>query len=58
VSGPHPSHNLRTSMDASTYDVVCRNCGHTDQVPGGWGELVYPCPNPPKEKEDTAEEKK
>jgi hypothetical protein len=45
-------------MDASTYDVVCRNCGHTDQVPGGWGELVYPCPNPPKEKEDTAEEKK
>lgn len=41
-TGCHPSHVLRYS-DASTYDVVCTLCGETDKVPGGWGNLVYPC---------------
>lgn len=48
MSGPHPSHVTRFS-DASTFDEICVNCGATDQVPGGWGKLAYPCPNP-KEK--------
>lgn len=39
----HPSHETRSS-DASTYDVVCKNCGATDVVPGGWGKLAEPCP--------------
>lgn len=43
MSGPHPSHNLRSS-DASTFDVICEDCGRTDQVPGGWGKLTEPCP--------------
>lgn len=42
ASGPHPSHELR-SGDASTWDVKCINCGYTDHVPGGWGELASPC---------------
>lgn len=41
--GPHPSHSLRSS-DASTFDVICTACGHTDVTPGGWGALVDPCP--------------
>lgn len=41
----HESHVIRPS-DASTYDVVCINCNETDQVPGGLGELVNPCPKP------------
>jgi hypothetical protein len=43
----HPSHVTRFS-DASSFDEICVNCGATDQVPGGWGRLAYPCPNPPK----------
>lgn len=40
----HPSHkNVRCSMDASTYDYVCDDCGATDKVPGGWGDLAKPC---------------
>lgn len=39
----HPSHVTRISMDASTYDEICVNCGATDQVPGGWGNLRFPC---------------
>lgn len=39
----HPSHETRFSMDASTYDEVCVNCGATDKVPGGWGLLAEPC---------------
>lgn len=39
----HPSHQVRVSMDASSYDHVCINCGETDQVPGGWGKLKEPC---------------
>lgn len=41
--GPHLSHSLRSS-DASTFDVICTACGHTDVTPGGWGALVDPCP--------------
>ena len=33
-------------MNASRYDEVCVNCGATDQVPGGWGELAEPCSKP------------
>ena len=25
------------------YDVYCEICGHTDETPGGWGQLVKPC---------------
>ena len=42
--GAHPSHQTRFSFDASTYDEICVNCGATDQVPGGWGDLAKPCP--------------
>lgn len=42
--GPHPSHRTRISLDASSYDEICTKCGATDQVPGGWGALAYPCP--------------
>lgn len=47
MSQKHPSHVTRFSFDASTYDEACVNCGATDQVPGGWGDLALPCPNPP-----------
>ncbi len=47
MSGPHPSHVTRFS-DASTFDEICVNCGAHDEVPGGWGRLADPCPNPPK----------
>lgn len=48
IVGPHPSHVRRVSMDASTYDEICVNCGATDEVPwGGWGRLAEPCPNAP-----------
>lgn len=43
MSGRHPSHKTRYS-DASTFDEICDLCGATDQVPGGWGQLAYPCP--------------
>lgn len=43
---PHPSHKTRFSWDASTYDEICINCGAHDEVPGGWGRLAEPCPNP------------
>lgn len=39
----HPSHKTRFS-DSSFYDEVCVNCGATDRVPGGWGDLAKPCP--------------
>ena len=41
----HPSHVTMVS-DASSFDEICINCGNTDQVPGGWGELANPCPKP------------
>lgn len=43
----HPSHVTRFSWDTSTYDEICINCGATDKVLGGWGDLADPCPNPP-----------
>ncbi len=43
AKGPDPSHDLRSS-DASTFDTVCTRCGRTDCVPGGWGDLLLPCP--------------
>jgi len=39
----HPTHRTRMS-DASSFDEICMLCGFTDQVPGGWGNLVKPCP--------------
>lgn len=36
------THETRGSM-ASTYDVICKQCGSTDEVPGGWGGLIEPC---------------
>lgn len=45
--GPHASHVTRISMDASTYDEICINCGATDEVPGGWGALADVCQNMP-----------
>lgn len=41
----HPSHVTRVSIDSSSYDEVCINCGATDMVIGGWGQLRFPCPN-------------
>jgi hypothetical protein len=46
MANKHESHVTRFSWDASTYDEVCINCNNTDHVPGGWGELAKPCPNP------------
>lgn len=40
----HPSHVTRISMDASSYDEICVNCGATDHI-GGWGNLAKPCPH-------------
>ncbi len=45
--GKHPSHVTRVSLDASSFDEICINCGATDIVPGGWGELEKPCSKPP-----------
>ena len=42
----HESHVTRVSFDASSYDEICVNCGATDVVPGGWGQLAKPCPKP------------
>lgn len=42
----HPSHVTRVSLDASSYDEICINCGATDIPGGGWGELGRPCPKP------------
>lgn len=45
MSGPHDSHVIRGS-DASSFDEICVNCGAHDEVPGGWGNLIYRCPKP------------
>jgi len=45
--GKHPSHVTRMSVDASSFDEVCINCGARDEVTGGWGALAKPCPKPP-----------
>lgn len=44
--GLHASHVTRISLDASTYDEICVNCGATDIAGGGWGRLAEPCPRP------------
>lgn len=44
--GRHPSHKTRVSMDSSSYDEVCVNCGATDITGHGWGRLAFPCPHP------------
>ena len=41
----HPSHVTRISIDASSFDEKCINCGATDEL-GGWGKLAEPCPKP------------
>ncbi len=46
----HPSHVTRYS-DASSFDEICTNCGATDMVPGGWGQLALPCPSVPVKEE-------
>lgn len=51
----HPSHKTRFS-DASTFDEICVLCGATDQVPGGWGQLAYPCPEAKKKEEEKENE--
>lgn len=50
----HPSHKTRFSFDASTYDEICVLCGATDEVPGGWGQLAYPCPKAHESREAVA----
>ncbi len=54
----HPTHVTRFSWDASTYDVVCVNCGNTDKTPGGWGLLAEPCPCVPEPVSVTVEPNK
>jgi hypothetical protein len=41
----HDSHNVRSS-DASSFDVICINCGATDSAGDGWGDLRFPCKKP------------
>ncbi len=43
MNGFDMTHVTRGS-DSSLYDEKCINCGGTDEVPGGWGELGKPCP--------------
>lgn len=52
----HPSHVTRISLDASSYDEICINCGATDHI-GSWGALAKPCPKPARPTpKDTAHE--
>jgi len=51
----HPSHVTRISIDASTYDEICINCGATDIAGGGWGVLAKPCPKVPPKNNTTKE---
>lgn len=48
--GPHPTHVTRISLDASSYDEICVNCGAHDEAIGGWGRLALPCPKTKKSK--------
>lgn len=41
----HPSHVTRDS-DASSFDEICVNCHATNEVPGGPGQLAFPCSKP------------
>lgn len=40
----HSSHVTRVSLDSSSYDEYCINCGRTDITAGNWGKLSKPCP--------------
>lgn len=43
----HPSHKKVRESDASSFDMICDDCGATDMVIGGWGNLRKPCrPSP------------
>jgi len=39
----HETHRSIRSSDASTFDVICDDCGATDRASGGWGKLKQPC---------------
>lgn len=39
----HESHKSVRASDASSFDMICDDCGATDQVIGGWGDLRKPC---------------
>ena len=39
----HESHKNVRSSDASTFDMICDDCGATDHAKGGWGNLGKPC---------------
>jgi len=42
----HESHKSVRSSDASTFDMICDDCGATDRASGGWGKLKEPCSQP------------
>ena len=39
----HESHKSLRSSDASTFDFICEDCGATDDITPGWGNLRKPC---------------
>ena len=39
----HESHKSVRSSDASSFDMICDDCGATDNTCGGWGALRKPC---------------
>ena len=39
----HESHKNTRSSDASSYDMICDDCGLTDFGSGAWGQLRKPC---------------
>lgn len=39
----HESYKNVRASDASSFDMICDDCGATDQAIGGWGELRKPC---------------
>ncbi len=53
MMGKHSSHVTRVAIDASSFDVICINCGATD---GRRGELANDCPTPPGKGGITLEE--
>ena len=53
-TGLHITHRTRSS-DASSFDIVCIDCGATDEAGGGWGRLSWPCPVNKEEKKDGAQ---
>lgn len=38
----HETHKSVRSSDASSFDLICDDCGATDTT-GGWGKLKEPC---------------